>query len=169
MAPKIAIQIARNVSRSSKCQSITKSAIDKNLNASANSMNPKTTFTVFNHPPDFGKFPIILGNNAKITNGKANPTPKPNIAIVNKVAPPSVDKTPPITAPNAGPVHENDTMIRVNAMKKIPAKPPLLDALSTLFANEEGIVISKAPKNEIAKTIKIMKKNIFKYGFVEIS
>ena len=29
--------------------------MERNLNANANSKNPKNTFTVFNHPPDFGK------------------------------------------------------------------------------------------------------------------
>ena len=157
------------VSLSKICQSITKSAIDKNLNAKANSINPNTTLTVFNHPPDFGKFPIILGNKANIINGNAKPSPKPSIAIVNNVAPPSVDKTPPITAPKAGPVQENETIISVKAIKKIPTNPPLFEALSTLFAREDGIVISKAPKNDIAKTTNTIKKKIFKYGFVEIS
>jgi hypothetical protein len=104
----------------------------------------------------------MLGNNAKIINGKAKPKPKPNMAIVNNVAPPSVDNTPPITAPKAGPVHEKETIIKVKAIKKIPAKPPLFDALSTLLANADGIVISKAPKNEIAKIKNIEKKNIFR-------
>ncbi len=94
--------------------------------------------------------------------GKLRPNPKPSIAIVNNVAPPSVDKTPPITAPKAGPVQENETIISVNAIKKIPMKRPLFEALSTLFAKEEGIVISKAPKNDIAKTTNTIKKKIFK-------
>src|SRR5437868_1196394 len=32
----------------------TRSALDKNLIAMASSRKPKTTFTEFNHPPDFG-------------------------------------------------------------------------------------------------------------------
>ena len=54
IAPKIAIQMAKNTSRSNQCSCKTKSAFDKNLNASASSKNPKVTFTVLSHPPDFG-------------------------------------------------------------------------------------------------------------------
>jgi hypothetical protein len=43
-----AIQIAKTLLFKCNC---TKSAFDKNLKAKANSRNPKTTFTVFNHPP----------------------------------------------------------------------------------------------------------------------
>ena len=32
-----------------------KSALDKNLNANANSINPKITLTLLNHIPDLGK------------------------------------------------------------------------------------------------------------------
>jgi hypothetical protein len=84
------------------------------------------------------------------------------MAMVNNVAPPSVDKAPPITNPKAGPVHEKETIIKVNAMKKIPIKPPLFEALSTLLAKLDGIVISNAPKNDIAKMVKTAKKNKFK-------
>ena len=37
-------------------------------------------------------------------------------------------------------------------MKKIPTKPPLLEALSALFIQELGKVKSKAPKKEAANT-----------------
>ena len=124
--------------------------------------DPKTTFTVFNHPPDFGKFPNKLGAKAKNINGNANPSPKPNIAIDKIVAPPSEFSDVPNTNPNAGPIHENDTIIKVKAMKKIPNKPPEFEALSTLFDNLLGIVISNAPKNEIANVTNIIKKKVFK-------
>ena len=45
----------------------TKSALDKNLNASANSRNPKTTLVVFNQPPDLGNEFNQPGNAAKST------------------------------------------------------------------------------------------------------
>ena len=48
----------------------------------------------------------------------------------------------------------------VKAMKKIPKTPPIFDAESTLFTHLLGNLISKYPKNEIAKTIKIIKKII---------
>ena len=47
--------MAKNTSLSNRCNCKTKSALDKNLNAKANSKNPNTTFTVFNQPPDLGK------------------------------------------------------------------------------------------------------------------
>src|SRR5690606_8419166 len=76
--PKIAIQIAKKTSLSSICACQTKSALDKNLNANASSMNPKVTFTVFIHPPDFGNELIQLGKIANKTNGIANVTENPN-------------------------------------------------------------------------------------------
>ena len=54
-------------------------------------------------------------------------------------------------------------------MKKIPTMPPLSDALSALFNQELGILISNAPKNEIAKIARIKKKTILKVGLVDIS
>ena len=158
----MAIQIAKNTSRSNKWVCKTKSALERNLNAKANSINPKTTFTVLSHPPDLGKFFIKFGNKANAINGKANPSPKPNMAIDNMVAPPSVDSTLPKTKPNAGPVQENDTIISVNAIKNIPKSPPEFEALSALLAKLAGIVISKAPKKDMANTKKTKKKKIFK-------
>ena len=37
-----------------------KSALDKNLNANANSINPKITLTLLNHIPDLGKWVLSL-------------------------------------------------------------------------------------------------------------
>ena len=84
---KIPIQIAKNNSRSKKCACKDKSAFDKNLNAKANSKNPKTTFTEFNQPPDFGKVFIHPGNAANNPKGKAKAKEKPNIPINGAVPP----------------------------------------------------------------------------------
>lgn len=51
-------------------------------------------------------------------------------------------------------------------MKKIPMYPPLSACLSVKFAQLEGKVISNAPKNEIAKIIKMTKKPKLTHGFV---
>ena len=59
---------------------ILKDMILKNLNAAASSKNPITTFTEFNHPPDFGIFARYCGNNAKKKNGVAN-------AVLNTIIP----------------------------------------------------------------------------------
>src|SRR5210317_2196871 len=93
-----------NSSRFKSPQCSTKSAFDKNFNAKANSINPKTTLTVFNQPPDFGNEFNHLGNMANNVNGKANARPKPLIPKVNWVAPPSTDKELPNNVPNIGPV-----------------------------------------------------------------
>ena len=44
-------------------------------------------------------------------------------------------------------------------MKKAPTYPPLSACASDLFTIQEGNTISKAPKKEAAKIIKITKKN----------
>ena len=90
--PKMAIQIARKTSLSSKCNCNTKSAFDKNLNAKANSKKPKETFTVFNQPPDFGSECIQLGNIANNINGKAKAVESDVPTAVNAVP------TAPLTA-----------------------------------------------------------------------
>ena len=117
-----------------------KSATEKNFNAKANSTNPKNTFTEFNHPPDCGKEFNHLGKMANKVNGKANAIEKPNIPNKGPLIPSWT--TPKISEPIIGPVHENETNAKVNAMKKIPTKPPLEDNLSVLFAHELGKVIS---------------------------
>ena len=123
-------------------QCSTKSAFDKNLNANANSKNPKTTFVVFNQPPDFGKEFNQLGNSANKAKGNANANPKPPIPAVNCIAPPSEVNEPANNDPKIGPVHEKETMAKVNAIKKIPIIPPTLEAESILLPHEEGSVIS---------------------------
>ena len=64
------------------------------------------------------------------------------------------------TEPTIGPVQEKETSTKVKAMKKTPTKPPLSALLSLLLMSQLGIVISKAPKNEAAKTMKTRKKMI---------
>ena len=122
----------------------TKSALDKNLKASANSKNPSTTFTVVIQPPDFGNEFNQAGNMANKANGSANAKPKPTIPEVKLVATfPSAKVVLPKRPPKMGPVQENDTMASVKAIKKIPNPPPTLDeAESILFAQELGNVNS---------------------------
>ena len=56
-----------------------------------------------------------------------------------------------------GPVQLNETKTIVNAIKKMPSKPPRSLALSLFSIHELGMVISNAPKNEIAKMMKTAK------------
>ena len=76
------IQIAMNNSLSKRCVCITKSALDKNLNAKANSKKPSTTFTEFNQPPDLGIEFNHPGKAANSANGKAIANEKPNMPMI---------------------------------------------------------------------------------------
>ena len=61
-----------------------------------------------------------------------------------------------------------DTMANVKAIKNTPIQPPILLALlSRALLHEAGSVNSKYPKNEIAKTKKMIKKRIFKVTLVD--
>ncbi|MNS76728.1 hypothetical protein D3C86_1427030 [compost metagenome] len=66
-----------------------------------------------------------------------------------------------------GPVQEKETIAKAKAMKKIPMNPPLSACRSTLFAQEFGKTISKAPKKDDAKKIKRIKKMILNQTFVD--
>ncbi len=61
--------------------------------------------------------------------------------------------------PAKGPVQEKETKTRVKAIKNTPIKPPLSDLASTEFTKPEGKTISKAPRKEIPKKIKITKNS----------
>ena len=157
--------MAKNTSLSNKCNCKTKSALDKNLNAKANSKNPKNTFTVFNQPPDFGSEFIQPGKAANNVNGKAKAKENPNIPTNGAIPPMDADSTNKV--PTIGPVQENDTNANVKAIKKIPINPPLLDTVSDLFNQELGNVISNAPIKETAKTTNKIKKNILNQTLVD--
>ncbi len=60
-----------------------------------------------------------------------------------------------------GPVQLKLTSTSVSARKNTPRRPPLPLLESVLVVHFEGSVISKAPKKEAAKTMKITKKMIF--------
>ena len=68
-----------------------------------------------------------------------------------------------------GPVHENETSDNVKAIKKIPNNPPLSLAESALLIIQLGNVISNAPKKEIAKITKMIKKERLKKALLDKS
>ena len=72
------------------------------------------------------------------------------------------------TDPTMGPVQENDTSTRVSARKKMPERPFESAFSSLLFTIQEGIVISKAPKNEAAKSMNTRKKMMLGSQWVAI-
>src|SRR5690606_15230887 len=80
---EIKVQMIRNGSIFSKPQCSTRSALDKNLNASPSSRNPMTTFTVLSQDPDRGILFINAGKAAKKVNGSASANPNPPMPIVN--------------------------------------------------------------------------------------
>lgn len=70
--------------------------------------------------------------------------------------------------PMIGPVQENDTNVRVKAMRKMLSSPLVFSALlSTALLHDAGSVISKAPKNDAAKTTSIRKKKMLKMALVD--
>ncbi len=163
----MATQMARNNSRSNQCACHTKSAVDKNFKANANSKNPRVTFTVFNQPPDEGKEFNHPGKAAKRVNGMAKARENPNIPTAGPSSEP-FDPASTSNVPIIGPVQEKLTKLKVKAMKKMPSIPPLLDASSALFTQLDGRVISKAPKKLAAKMTKRAKNARLNQGFVAI-
>src|SRR3954463_3957090 len=145
MAMPITTQIAIKVSRRKRPHCLTRSAFDRNLIAMAISRKPSTTFTEFSHPPDFGRDCNQFGKMAKTVNGKASANPKPARPAVNRQEPCAA--VPASSDPRIGPVHENETMASVKAMKKIPTAPRP-DFELAWFARPPGSVISKYPKND---------------------
>jgi len=131
----------------------------KNFNPSASSIKPRKTFTELSQPPDLGRLLSHWGNNAKRVNGKAKASEKPNIPTIGFRIMPPADSTR--IAPTIGPVQLKETSTSVSAIKKAPPAPPLLTLSSLLLIQLEGKIISKAPKNEKAKTTKIMKNRTF--------
>ena len=158
------IQEAIKISRFSSPHCLTRSAFERNFMAIAISRKPKTTFTEFNQPPDFGKDCSQFGKIANTVNGNANAKPKPARPAVNGHGPSAA--VPASKEPRIGPVQENDTIARVNAMKNIPtvSSPECAPAL---LAKLPGNVISKYPKKEMANTRKMTKKKRFNHTLVE--
>ena len=143
----------------------TRSALDKNLNANANSKKPKTTLTVLSQPPDLGKEFSHPGNAANKAKGRAIAIEKPSIPITGAIPPLEAASTNKV--PTIGPVQEKDTIAKANAIKNMPIMPPLSALLSIVVPQEAGKVISKAPKKETAKTSNNKKKMILNQTSVE--
>ena len=80
----------------------------------------------------------------------------PNIPIIGAKPPFDADSTSNV--PTIGPVQENETTANANAIKKMPIIPPLSAFESIFVAQELGKTISKAPKNDNAKTTNKAKK-----------
>ena len=67
-----------------------------------------------------------------------------------------------------GPVQENDTSVRVKAMKKMESRPVVFSAVaSILFDHDSGSLMSKAPKKLMANTTSRRKKMMLQTAEVE--
>ena len=163
----MAIQRARNVSRSSRCQPYAKSATERNFKAKASSRKPNVTFTTLSQPPLLGALLSHVGKRAKRVNGNANARAKPNMPTVGARAEPPLVLTSTSRKPMMGPVHEKLTNESVKAMRKMLRRPVVRSALlSTAEPHDEGSVISKPPKKLAAKTRSIRKKRMLNTALV---
>ena len=129
-------------------------------------MKPSVTFRIFIHEPDFGACLSQVGKRAKRVNGSARAMAKPSIPSAGASHEPEVTKSTSKN-PTIGPVQENDTNTRVNAMRNIDNSPLLFVALeSTLLAHDDGSVSSNHPKNDRANTISNRQKKMLNTAFV---
>src|SRR5690606_841015 len=122
ISPNIVIHNAKNTSLSKNCQLYAKSTLERNFNASASSRNPNTTFTLFSHPPDFGKDFSIEGNMANSTKGTARANQNPSIPMAGPRRSPLVAASTN-NVPMIGPVHEKETTAKLADIKNRPTNP----------------------------------------------
>ena len=162
---KHAIQMAMKSQRGNIPHPYARSATLRNLSANASSRKARTTLKEVIQLPERGAFLIHCGNIAKSEKGNAKAIAKPNIptAGANKLCPAASTNSVPMI----GPVQEKETITSVNAMSSMLRNPPVERALlSNAVDHESGRVISKSPKKESAKIIKMRKKMIFTTAFV---
>ena len=121
----------------------------------------------FIQPPDLGMDFNQDGNNANKVNGNAKAKAKPNIPIAGATTLPVVE-TSTSRKPMIGPVQENETNDKVNAIRKMLSNPLVCSALlSTALLHLDGRVISKAPKKDAANTTNIKKNRMLNTALVE--
>ena len=78
------------------------------------------------------------GNALKNIKGRESAIENPSITAVGAAYDPVA--APASAPPISGPVHENETMARVAAIKKIPMIPPLSEAASVGFDKAKFVV-----------------------------
>ena len=84
----------------------------------------------------FGACLSHVGNNANSVKGNAKAKANPNIPTAGAMMLPDVE-TSTSRKPIMGPVHEKDTSVSVNAIRKILSSPPAFEArLSTEFSTK---------------------------------
>src|SRR6266480_643318 len=131
-------------------------------------MKPKVTLSECIHAPDLGSFFSPAGNQANNPKGNPRASPKavnPMSGLTNSLS----CVTTEIRLAMKGRVHENETSTSVNAMKKIPRRPPFSESDSERLIKPDGSVISKTPRNDSPKRKKSTKNNMLKNQPVESS
>ena len=107
------------------------------------------------------------GKKANKLKGRARDMEKPNIPTIGAISEPLTD-TSTSSVPIIGPVQEKDTKTKVKAINSILTNPVVFSAFrSILVLHDEGRVISKTPKKDMAKTTKSTKKKRLKNALVE--
>src|SRR5690606_1893354 len=119
--PKITTEIAMASGREISPHPQMRSALDRNFNAAASSTNPRTTFPVFIHEPDFGRRFSVLGNRAKKMNGSENVALKTTIPATGYAH--SLLAVAASSPPTNGAVHEKETSVSVSPMNNTPRYP----------------------------------------------
>lgn len=108
-----------------------------------------------------------VGKRANSVKGSAKAKANPNIPIAGARMEPVVE-TSTNRKPMIGPVQENETSVKVNAIRKMLSMPLVLSYLeSTALLHDEGKVISNAPKNEAANTTNIRKNRMLNIALVD--
>ena len=121
-------------------------------------MKPRTTFTLLSQPPLLGSFLSIEGKNASSAKGSAKAMLKASIVTMG------VQNSPCVllirTVPTMGPVQLKLTSTSVSARKNTPRRPFRLLPSSAFVVQDDGNVISNAPKKDAAKIMNITKKRM---------
>jgi hypothetical protein len=138
----------------------------RNFNDNASSIKPRKIFTVFSQLPELGRLFNHCGKIAKALKVKAKASENPIIPSTGINTCPEEEAIKIL--PTNGPVQENDTRTKVNAIKKTPKRPPDEDFLSTLVTKLLGILISKRPRNHRAKKTNMKKNTILGSQWVAI-
>jgi len=94
---------------------------------------------------------------AKRVKGKAKAIEKASIPSIGFTISPPADATSML--PTKGPVQENDTTIRVRAIKNMPNNPPFSDLASILVTKLLGSVSSNIPRKDRPKAKKTVKNS----------
>ena len=109
----------------------------------------------------------LAAGKTTITKGIAKAIANPNIPSRGlNVIPDDAASTSRV--PIIGPVHENETITSVNAIKSIDNRPDVLSTCWSIFVLQvDGSAKSKPPKKDMENSTRRANKNMLKMAFVE--